>query len=672
MNQNDVITEAAYGYLSLDLPIIPLCSCDHRGMSERHKQRCKAPGKSPILKQWTKHKATTEEHLTDWFSSTPNSNLGLVLGQTENWNIVGVDIDGEKGEQTFQEMCKGMAVPDTWSYVTGGGRRLLYQLPDGLVTKKNKISCGPGHEEVAFIATGQQTVIPPSIHPSGKLYQWEDGCSPFDCDMAMAPKWIEDIIRADNRKSGDNPFKDVEDIPQTFNLNEQSPPVTEDDFNKKVSEGGRSDHLAKLVGSWCANKKNTKADVYSKAMETNVNNFTPPLPEGEVQAMVDSIYESEQLKREEKAKKRQERQEMSINALAELFLKDQFEQGIHWRYYAERDKFYKTSLDQAPWNLQTDAQVDLAAELFLKSVDPQLADSRHRTELRKSFGLLLMQMFGDGGEFNVGKNPNTQYIAVGNGLLDWKTGELRNWDPKFNHTYNIQANFDAQAKTSEAMQVWNEALHSWLPDEKTIMFLQEYIGYALLPDCKMRTAVFLEGGGSNGKSLFIDCVKKLFDGSVVIAQPHSLADKFGTTCLLDKMLIVCSDVDSAYLNQTGVLKQIIAGDDIRGEFKGGSIFDFTPIGKMLFSANKLPKSSDKTHGWYSRLQLVKFPHEFEVDQTYYDTITSTFNSKEGRSALLFWAVEGLQRLRSQGKFTISRDMMDSMNQYTAFNTNEVL
>lgn len=668
MTQNDAIREAAYGYINLGLPIIPLCSVDHKGMSTIHQERCKAPGKTPILKQWSKHVTTTEEHLSEWFSRNANANIGLVLGQTADWNIVGVDIDGEKGEETFQEMCKTKDVPSTWSYLTGGGRRLLYQLPDGLVTKKNKIACGEGHEEVAFIATGQQSVLPPSLHSSGKVYTWEEECSPFETDISMAPKWIIDIVSVDNRTNLKDPFTATS---TTYNLNEMSPTVTKEDFEKIVDEGDRSNHLAKLVGSWCANKKLSKEDVINLAIKTNAENLQPPLPELEVRAMVDSIFEAEQQKRAEKAAKKARRSEMSTTVLADLFWKEQFEQGKHWRYYAERQRFYMTTLDQAPWVLQEDFEVELAIELFLQSIDPLMADSGHRAELEKSFGLLLINHFGDGSGFNVGKNPNTDLLAVGNGLLDWKTGKLQHWDPKYNHTYNIQALFNEKAKESEAAQIWETALNTWLPDQDTIKFLQEYIGYALLPDCKMRTAVFLEGGGSNGKSLFIDCVKKLFDGSVVIAQPHSLADKFGTTCLLDKMLIVCSDVDSGYLNQTGVLKQIIAGDDIRGEFKGGSIFDFTPIGKMLFSANKLPKSSDKTHGWYSRLQLVKFPHEFPVDQEYYDTITTTFNTKEGRSALLYWAVEGLQRLKAQGKFTVSNDMKVSMNQYKADNDNVV-
>lgn len=67
MGQRDQIQDAAYSYLSLDLPIIPLCSYNHRGCSDKHKETCKSPGKRPVLPDWTNHLTTTEDELEEWF-----------------------------------------------------------------------------------------------------------------------------------------------------------------------------------------------------------------------------------------------------------------------------------------------------------------------------------------------------------------------------------------------------------------------------------------------------------------------------------------------------------------------------------------------------------------------------------------------------------------------------
>ena len=94
MSVHDDIRDAAYSYLAFDLPIIPLCSSNHRGCSENHVERCKTPGKVPLITKWTEHKSTSEEDLEGWFHSNRFINIGLVLGQTDNYNLVGVDIDG--------------------------------------------------------------------------------------------------------------------------------------------------------------------------------------------------------------------------------------------------------------------------------------------------------------------------------------------------------------------------------------------------------------------------------------------------------------------------------------------------------------------------------------------------------------------------------------------------
>src|SRR5699024_1591728 len=130
------------------------------------------------------------------------------------------------------------------------------------------------------------------------------------------------------------------------------------------------------------------------------------------------------------------------------------------------------------------------------------------------------------------------------GVLDWKTGKLLPWNPiKHHHSSVIDAPFMKKEHFEDELKVWEKALEDWLPEEENRMFLQEYMGYALLPKNDMRTALFLLGGGSNGKSLFIEIVQKLFNGSVAVTQPETLASRFGTNILLDKLLYVCADVD---------------------------------------------------------------------------------------------------------------------------------
>lgn len=661
MSQYDDIREAAESYLNFDLPIIPLCSHNHRGCSDKHKERCKTPGKAPILKDWSNHHDTTYEELEEWFSRNKYINLGLVLGQTENWNLVGVDIDGELGETVWTKLSKDRSQPETWEFRTGGGRRLLYMLPEGLVTKKNKVEYAIGHEELAFIAQGQQTVLPPSVHPSGKQYEWIK--SPFEVDIAMAPDWIIDLVKVESKTRAG-----AEDLPNFYG-EEQSVPVVLEENEQTIRDGSRSDKMARFVGSLCAKRNLPKATVLETSLAQNKLYCNPPLDENEIIAMVESIFNSEQKKHQKIVAQQRKRRELHPAALAEMFITKQNNQGIFYKYFQERGKLYYTDTTKGPWIMLTDEQIKADIHSFLLEQDATLATTAKCVEIQQQIIIDCTKQSKDGSELDMGRNPVLDKICLQNGVLEWETGKLLPWDKEFNLTVQISAKYMENVQETEAYKVWNEGLHSWIPDESTIEFLQEYIGYALIPTCKMRTAVFLDGGGSNGKSLFIEAIQLLFENSYHVTQPSALASRFGTTAIVDKLLLVCSDIDSTYLDHTGTLKQIIAGDEIRAEYKGGKEFNVKPIGKMLFSANKLPMSGDKSHGWYSRLQIVNFPHKFKKDLKYYEHFMSVMKTDEGRSVLLSWAVEGLKRLWANNQFTKSEAMDTALKNYKKDNDN---
>jgi Bifunctional DNA primase/polymerase, N-terminal len=187
--------DAAGEYLALGLPVIPLCSPDHAGMWTAHLERCKSPGKAPVLKLWTQRGLPTEEELAQWQERLPNANLGLILGKASG--LVAVDVDGETGHRLLAEWSAG-DLPPTWEFRSGRGRQLLYAIPEGLTLVKAEEAAAPGngdHEELALLGQGQQTVIPPSVHRNGRRYQWEPGHSPKDLPAAMAPAWIVERMR---------------------------------------------------------------------------------------------------------------------------------------------------------------------------------------------------------------------------------------------------------------------------------------------------------------------------------------------------------------------------------------------------------------------------------------------------------------------------------------------
>ncbi|NQX63761.1 bifunctional DNA primase/polymerase [Paenibacillus qinlingensis] len=173
------VPDAMKAYASLGWSVIPLCSCDHSGMSENHRNNCSKPGKAPLIKDWTQRSVPSDEIIDEWVRQRPNLNVGLVLGSSSG--IVAIDVDGEFGEELLQKWSNG-DLPETCEFTTpGGGRRLMYATSFGVKAKKYvEIHPSKPHEECALLGDGQQTVLPPSRHTNGGLYKWKGGRSPWE------------------------------------------------------------------------------------------------------------------------------------------------------------------------------------------------------------------------------------------------------------------------------------------------------------------------------------------------------------------------------------------------------------------------------------------------------------------------------------------------------------
>lgn len=663
------IYKAAVSYVNdHKLPIIPLCPVNHLNMSGEHRGRCKTPGKAPILPKWSEHHDTTMAELEDWFRRNSEINIGLVLGLTENWNLVGVDVDGEIGEELLEKASKG-DLPITWEYTTGNGRRLLYLLPGDTPSHKNRLSVYGESGECALIAQGQQTVVPPSKHHSGKLYRWVPGRSPDKIEIANAPTWILELVARDK-------FNTNLTYSQRMNgyTNEIiSEPVTPQELEKPIFDGNRSVQMTRLVGSLVRKKraKDTLEDILQLALDHNQEKVVPPLTEGEINKMVVTIWEKERIAEEKRAREKAKKEEGFVALEYTLkLIADEQAKGHSWKYIGKRGKFYKYEVQNPPWRIVEDEEMNQIIQRFLQEAEPLFLVRKNIGEIEALLkGFWYDKEAEDVFDYDYHVNKNAVYCL--NGVLNVLTGELTSWSPDINTTIMLPVKWDEHARDSDAYELWLETLEEWVPDEDTRMFLQEYIGYCLVPDCSFRAALFLTGQGSNGKSLFIDIVKQLFIGHYSNLSLKRLGGNFSLSVLLDKLVNICSDIDGTFIKNTGELKGIIAGDEITGEYKFGKIFSFNPVARLIFSANSLPRVNDKSVGWYSRMKIVRFGQQFEVDPQYALSLKNALGGEEALSSLLYWAVEGLQRLRSHNKFTVAITMRETAKAYQMDNDNVV-
>ena len=267
--------------------------------------------------------------------------------------------------------------------------------------------------------------------------------------------------------------------------------------------------------------------------------------------------------------------------------------------------------------------------------------------------------------FNLAVNPDLRYINLENGMYDTEKQKLLDHDPEYYSICQIPVEYNSKAECSK----WKEALKQWIPDKKTIMFLQEYVGHCLIPDTRHEKAIILLGEGNNGKSTFLEVISRLFGEdnlSGLSIDRLTKKSRFETANLKDKLVNIYNDVDPKIIKDTGLIKTIISGQTLRAEKKYITSQDTKLVSRLIFAANRLPKAVDAKRAWYRRFEIVRFPNSFTPNDDCFD-IDYKYKLCNELSGILNWALEGLHRLKQNNVFTTSASLKKEKLKYKGVN-----
>lgn len=257
---------AALDYLALGWPALALCPPDHLGVGRNHGRECESPGKRP-WHYWTDFydRLPTTDEVEQWWKDNIMSNVGVAMGPVSK--LVGLDPDGPSGEAKLQEMSGG-DLPKTLEFSTpGGGRRLLYAIPDGAIYRPTYLQLGK-KEELRFLGYGAQTVMPPSRHINLGRYVWRDGHGPTEIAAALAPKWLTEFLSAPSAAASGQP-RTLAD-------------------GELILEGNRNGFLTSLAGTMRSRGFGQEAIIAALTVE-NGDRCDPPLPQHEVETIARSV-----------------------------------------------------------------------------------------------------------------------------------------------------------------------------------------------------------------------------------------------------------------------------------------------------------------------------------------------------------------------------------------------
>lgn len=249
--------------------------------------------------------------------------------------------------------------------------------------------------------------------------------------------------------------------------------------------------------------------------------------------------------------------------------------------------------------------------------------------------------------------PQPDAINTRNGMLDWRTGRLRDHDPDDKSTVQLGAAWTPGA-TCPVVEAWlREVLPADLlePVGDSPGFIWEVLGYLCYSGNPLHKALLLLGAGRNGKGTFLRLVTALLGPANVSAVPlHSLVDnRFRIAELEGRLANIAGDLDSTWLESTALFKAITGGDSVTAERKYGAPFDFSPFAVPVYSANAVWGTPDTSAGYMSRWVVLPFPNSFEgVEDRGLDAALSAPAELEG---VLAKAVQGLRAVLAAGNFT---------------------
>lgn len=262
---------------------------------------------------------------------------------------------------------------------------------------------------------------------------------------------------------------------------------------------------------------------------------------------------------------------------------------------------------------------------------------------------------------------NPYVLNLKNTRLDIRSGECLEFTPDAIEFDRIPVVYDPSAYCADLDKMLNRV---FCGDREVINLFEEMLGAVLLKHNRYQKAFLFYGSGSNGKSTILDLIKTFLGPRNYSAIAlEKVTDRFNTAELENRLANIGDDVDNVTLKDTGTLKKLFSGNAIMVERKGERPYTIEPYATHIYSCNAIPRSFDKSDGFYRRWLLIPFNARFSADDEDYDPmIGDKITQPEALSYLLNIGIRGAQRLMRRGYFTEPQSVKDALEAYKTDNS----
>lgn len=266
-------------------------------------------------------------------------------------------------------------------------------------------------------------------------------------------------------------------------------------------------------------------------------------------------------------------------------------------------------------------------------------------------------------------------IGVKNGVIDLRTGHLRDAVPEDMICRDLNVEYDESADTTF---IHNFIRDIMADDEEMVDYIQKLLGYAITGEINEEVFVFLTSSGRNGKSMLINSIEELMRDTGFFIQ--------GNTGLIVDRRVSNIDAERAKLNGSRIVvfnelkpgdtlslddfKTLSGGDPIVAAAKYGAPFSILPSHLPICITNHMPKLPIVDIATAERCIVIEFPVTF-VEIAQGDAPSKFRRSRDNdlkrkisdrKVELLRFLVDGAMEWYAHG--ALKRDAPDKVKKFT--------
>lgn len=241
-------------------------------------------------------------------------------------------------------------------------------------------------------------------------------------------------------------------------------------------------------------------------------------------------------------------------------------------------------------------------------------------------------------------------VNVRNGVLNLRDFSMTEHKPDFLMTRMLGTSMPESPERPEKWLAFLDQIFS--DDKELIRYIQKALGYSLSGDTSEQCAFFLYGTGRNGKSTFLEVVRKIMGDYATNIQPESIMIKSSTNTansdiarLKGARLVTSAEPNEGMRLNEGLLKQLTGDDMITARKLYGDEFEFRPEFKLWMATNHKPIIRGTDLGVWRRLHIIPFtvtiPEEV-VDKNL------PYKLMKELPDILAWMADGYKMWKSEG------------------------